>query len=116
MKSEGDAINSRILLFYNDDVDLSIAKIDKSMNTFYRNGHNDEIIFIQSGSGSFYSNFGNMKLKQGDYVIIPRGIIWKMKVEEKMSQFIIETSGAVETPTKYRNNHGQLLEHSPYLN
>ena len=114
LKSEGDAISSRLLLFYNDDVDLSIAKVDKSMKTFYRNGHNDEIIFIQRGSGSFYSNFGNMKLKQGDYVIIPRGIIWKMKVEEKMSQFIIETSGPVETPTKYRNSHGQLLEHSPY--
>ena len=114
LKSEGDAISSRLLLFYNDDVDLSIAKVDKSMKTFYRNGHNDEIIFIQRGSGSFYSNFGNMKLKQGDYVIIPRGIIWKIKVEEKMSQFIIETSGPVETPTKYRNSHGQLLEHSPY--
>ena len=114
LKSEGDAISSRLLLFYNDDVDLSIAKVNKSMKTFYRNGHNDEIIFIQRGAGNFYSNFGNMKLKQGDYVIIPRGIIWKMKVEEKMSQFIIETSGPVETPTKYRNSHGQLLEHSPY--
>ena len=114
LKSEGDAINSRLLLFYNDDVDLSIAKVDKSMNSFYRNGHNDEIIFIQSGSGNFYSNFGNMELKQGDYVIIPRGIIWKIQVEEKMSQFIIETRGLVETPTKYRNSHGQLLEHSPY--
>ena len=46
LKSEGDAISSRLLLFYNDDVDLSIAKVDKSMKTFYRNGHNDEIIFI----------------------------------------------------------------------
>ena len=114
LKSSGDAINARLSLFYNDDVELSIAKIDKSMNALYRNGHNDEIIFIQSGSGQFYSNFGNMDLIKGDYIIIPRGVIWKMEVDEKMNQFIIETNGPVETPTNYRNSHGQLLEHSPY--
>ena len=114
LKSTGNAINARLLLFYNDDVDISIAKIDKSMNSFYRNGHNDEIIYIQSGSGKFYSNFGNMDLLQGDYIVIPRGVIWKIEVDEKMKQFIIETNGPVETPAKYRNSHGQLLEHAPY--
>ena len=114
LQSNGDAINARLSLFYNDDVELSIAKIDKSMNTFYRNGHNDEIIFIQSGSGKFYSNFGKLDLIKGDYIIIPRGVIWKMEADEKMNQFIIETNGQVETPVNYRNSHGQLLEHSPY--
>ena len=114
LKSSGDAINARLSLFYNDDVELSIAKIDKSMNALYRNGHNDEIIFIQSGSGRFYCNFGNMDLIKGDYIVIPRGVIWKMEVDEKMNQFIIETNGPVETPANYRNSHGQLLEHSPY--
>ena len=55
-----------------------------------------------------------MDLIKGDYIIIPRGVIWKMEVDEKMNQFIIETNGPVETPTNYRNSHGQLLEHSPY--
>ena len=114
LKSTGNAINARLLLFYNDDVDISIAKIDKSMNSFYRYGHNDEIIYIQSGSGKFYSNFGNMDLLQGDYIVIPRGVIWKIEVDEKMKQFIMETKGPVETPAKYRNSHGQLLEHAPY--
>jgi len=114
LQSSGDAIDARISLFYNDDVELSIAKIDNSMNTFYRNGHNDEIIFIQSGSGKFYSNFGNLDIIKGDYIIIPRGVIWKMETDEKMNQFIIETNGQVETPVNYRNSHGQLLEHSPY--
>jgi len=114
LESSGDAIKSRLSLFYNNDVELSIAKVDQSMNTYYRNGHHDEIIFIQSGSGNFFSNFGTMDLHQGDYLIIPRGIIWKIDVVEKMNQFIIETNGLVETPIKYRNSFGQLLEHAPF--
>ena len=84
------------------------------MDSFYRNGHHDEVIFIQNGSGILYSNFGNLELIKGDYVVIPRGVIWQMTVQKTMRQFIIETNGPIETPTKYRNRHGQLLEHAPY--
>ena len=37
-----------------------------------------------------------------------------MTVQEPMRQFIIETKGPIETPVKYRNRYGQLLEHAPY--
>jgi homogentisate 1,2-dioxygenase len=84
------------------------------MNDYYRNGHHDEIIFIHSGSGLLKTNLGQLNVAAGDYVVIPRGVIWQLDVEENMKHFIIETSGPVETPSRYRNRHGQLLEHSPY--
>ena len=112
--SSGDAISSRVSLFYNNNVELHTAHVEESMDCFYRNGHHDEVIFIQNGSGILYSNFGNLELIKGDYVVIPRGVIWQMTVQKTMRQFIIETNGPIETPTKYRNRHGQLLEHAPY--
>ena len=114
LESSGDAIGSRVSLFYNNNVELHTAHVEESMDTFYRNGHHDEVIFIQNGSGILYSNFGNLELIKGDYVVIPRGVIWQMTVQKTMRQFIIETNGPIETPTKYRNRHGQLLEHAPY--
>ena len=112
--SKGDAISSRIPLFFNSDVVISKAHVTDSMNTLYRNGNADEVIFIHTGSGLFKSNFGNMKLKSGDYLLIPRGVIWQMDVKQSMRILVIETSGPIETPTRYRNKFGQLLEHSPY--
>jgi homogentisate 1,2-dioxygenase len=114
MNSNGDAISSRIPLFFNSDLVISKAHVSDSMNTLYRNGNADEVLFIHTGSGTFKSNFGNMKLTPGDYVVIPRGVIWQIDVTQDMRILITESSGPIETPTRYRNKFGQLLEHSPF--
>ena len=114
VESKGDAISSRIPLFFNSDLVISKAHVTDSMSTLYRNGNADEVLFIHTGSGLFKSNFGNMELKSGDYLLIPRGVIWQMDVKQSIRILVIETSGPIETPTRYRNKFGQLLEHSPY--
>ena len=114
VESTGDAISSRIPLFFNSDLIISKAHVTKSMDSLYRNGHGDEILFIHSGSGLLKSNFGNLNLTLGDYVVIPRGVIWQMNVNKSMRILVTESSGPIKTPTKYRNQFGQLLEHSPF--
>ena len=110
----GDSIKSRIPLFFNSDVILSKATSTESMKEYYRNGHYDEVLFIHTGKGEFKSNFGNMIIGEGDFIIIPRGVIWKLEIDVPLVHFIIETAGPVEPPTRYRNSNGQLLEHAPY--
>lgn len=114
LDSSGDAISARIHLFFNNDCVLSKAHVDSSMDDFYRNGHYDEVIFVHNGSAVIKSNFGDLTVSSGDQVVIPRGVIWKMDILEKLKLFIVESSGPVETPNRYRNRHGQLLEHSPF--
>ncbi len=111
---KGDAISSRASLFFNNDLILSKAHVSESMDSLYRNGNADEVLFIHSGSGTFESNLGNLELRHGDYLVIPRGVIWKISVTNIMKIFIIESSSPIETPERYRNKFGQLLEHSPY--
>jgi len=114
VESDGDAISSRIPLFFNSDVVISKAHVKDSMSTLYRNGNADEVLFIHTGSGIFKSNFGNMALTVGDYLVIPRGVIWQIDVKEDMRILVTESSSPIETPTRYRNKFGQLLEHSPF--
>ena len=114
VESDGDAISSRIPLFFNSDVVISKAHVKESMKSLYRNGNADEILFIHTGSGIFKSNFGNMALTVGDYLVIPRGVIWQIDVKENMRILVTESSSPIETPTRYRNKFGQLLEHSPF--
>ena len=114
LKTQGDSISSRIPLFFNDDIIISKAHVDISMSSLYRNGFADEVLFIHDGKGDFQSNFGNITLHPGDYLVIPRGVIWKISVESKIKMLVIESTAPIETPNRYRNKFGQLLEHSPY--
>ncbi len=114
VESTGDAISSRTPLLFNSDLVISKAHVTKSMDSLYRNGHGDEVLFIHSGSGELKSNFGNLNLTVGDYVVIPRGVIWQMTVNKSMRILVTESSGPIKTPTRYRNQFGQLLEHSPF--
>ncbi len=114
ISSQGDAISSRIPLFLNKDIIVSKCHIDTSMKNLFKNAYADEILFINSGKGILRSNFGCINLSFGDYVVIPRGIIWQLEITEPMKVLIIESASPVETPERYRNKFGQLLEHSPF--
>lgn len=114
IKSSGDPISSRIPLLYNSDVILHKAHASEAMDYFYRNSHADETIFVHRGTGKFHSYLGDLEFGKGDYIVIPRGVIWNMTLNEECRFLIIETAGPMESPKRYRNEHGQLMEHSPY--
>ena len=114
LKEDGNAIDSRKLFFFNED--LSIYKIcaSNNMDFLYRNSHFDELLYIQSGEGEFLSNFGSMDITSGDYLIIPKGVIWKIDINSPIKALLVESVSPIEVPKKYRNKSGQLMEHSPF--
>ncbi|MFQ6616620.1 MAG: homogentisate 1,2-dioxygenase [Fidelibacterota bacterium] len=114
LKSEGDPIESRRILLFNDDVTVLKAHTTESMSRFYRNAHADEVIFVHRGSGNFVSHLGTLPFKKGDYIVVPRGVIWQMNLDEPCRFLVFETSGPVEPPLRYRNPQGQLKEGAPY--
>ena len=114
VNSVGGPVGSRQVLLYNQDVVISKAHPNENLNSFYRNGQADELIYVQSGEGTLSTNLGNLQFKPGDYLVIPRGIIWQMTCETWPRLLVIETRGPLELPDKYLSSHGQLLEHAPY--
>lgn len=111
-----DYLEARKTLLKNADVSLSICNpTGKTMDYFYKNGEADEVLFVHDGSGYLISQFGKLRFEPGDYVVIPRTTIYKLAFDEPpVRLLIIESVGPVETVKRYRNELGQLLEHSPY--
>ncbi|MGK7391332.1 MAG: homogentisate 1,2-dioxygenase [Candidatus Cyclobacteriaceae bacterium M2_1C_046] len=111
-----DFLDSRKYLLANNDVALALCNPDsKKMDYYYKNAEGDEVIFVHDGSGTFYSQYGKISIRQGDYIVIPRTTIYRIEWDEDpVRLLIIESSNPVETPNRYRNELGQLLEHSPY--
>ena len=101
-------------LFFNSDLIISIICINQSTKYFYKNGIEDELLYVQYGNGKLISNFGNLEFKAGDYIVIPRGIIYQFKLNDKAKLLSVQSREPIESPSKYKNKQGQLLEHSPF--
>lgn len=111
-----DYLSSRKELLKNHDVCLSLAcPSSKEMDYYYKNAEGDEVIYIHDGSGYLYSQFGKLKVKKGDYVVIPRTVIYRFSWDQgPVKLLIIESASPVETPRRYRNELGQMEEHAPF--
>ena len=111
-----DYIKSRKTLFVNNDMSIGVAAPSASMNAyFFKNADADEMIFVHKGSGTLKTMYGNIAFSYGDYLVIPRGTVYRFEfdtIENKL--LIIESYGPIETPARYRNNYGQFLEQSPF--
>ena len=112
----GDALAARRLLMFNADLEVWVAKPDAPMEAFYRNGEGDEVVYVHRGGGVLHSVFGSLPFRERDYVVIPRGTThrWQLAEDAEQHWLIFHTPGEIETPNRYRNRYGQLLEHAPY--
>lgn len=111
-----DFLESRKRVLVNSDVHISLSAPRKSMTDyFYKNTDADEVIFVHKGTGKLKSFMGNIEFSYGDYLVIPRGMIFQMEFDTEDNRlFIVESFSPVYTPKRYRNHFGQLLEHSPF--
>ena len=115
VKPEDDFMDSRKILMFNGDLKMGLAKPKKSMDYFYKNGDCDELLFVHEGSGTMKTMLGNLDFEKGDYLIIPRGTIYQMDFQSENNVFLfVEANSPIYTPKRYRNEFGQLLEHSPF--
>jgi len=110
-----DYLESRKTLLVNSDLHIGLAAPTGTMSYFYKNADADEMIFIHCGNGTLKTMYGSISFEYGDYVIIPRGTVYQLEFESDNNRLLIlETFAPLFTPRRYRNDFGQLLEHSPF--
>jgi homogentisate 1,2-dioxygenase len=116
IKPTSDFLDSRKTVLVNSDCSIGLAAPQQSMKTyFYKNADADEMLFIHKGKGTLRTLMGNIPFEYGDYLIIPRGMIYQMEFETNDNRiFYVESFAPFYTPQRYKNSSGQLLEHSPF--
>ncbi|QMU63434.1 MAG: homogentisate 1,2-dioxygenase [Flavobacteriaceae bacterium] len=109
-------LESRKTVLTNADCNIILAAPKNSFRDyFYKNTDADELIFIHKGSGTLRTHMGNLDFSYGDYLLIPRGIIYQIDFDSENNRlFIVESYRPIYTPKRYRNWFGQLLEHAPF--
>ena len=113
---EADYLKSRKPVLVNNDCKIVLASPTKSMDDyFFKNADADEMIFVHVGEGVLKTMYGQIPFGYGDYLVIPRGTTYQLEFKDENNRlFIVESSSPIQTPRRYRNELGQLLEHSPF--
>ena len=107
------AAADRVPLLFNADVAVLTWTPHKS--GFYRNAQADEVLYVAEGAGTVESQMGELAYKAGDYVMIPRGIIHRLRMDPMRHRFLIlESRGAVRIPQQFRGANGQLNSEAPF--
>tara|TARA_R110000868_G_scaffold390752_1_gene660510 strand:- start:148 stop:1179 length:1032 start_codon:yes stop_codon:yes gene_type:complete len=116
VKPVDDYLQSRVTVLFNNDVHVGLAAPKKSMTSyFYKNTDADELLFIHKGTGTLKTMLGEIPFEYGDYLVIPRGMIYQIHFDTEVNRLLItESYHPIYTPKRYRNWFGQHLEHSPF--
>lgn len=132
-KAEGDPIRGQHVILGNDDVEMSICQPAEQMQYHFKNGQGDELYFIHYGSGTLRTMFGTLEFGPKDYIIIPKGTIYKFEFDElrdedrpegvtkadmplgKFLMFETMNTSHFVPPKRYLSQKtSQFLEHAPY--
>ncbi len=79
-----DVVTGRRLVLGNADVRLSYV-VAGAASALYRNAIGDECVYVEAGGGVVETLFGALRVRTGDFVILPRGTTHRWSVARGMT-------------------------------
>ena len=80
-------------VLYNDHVRYRFWRTGGSMDALVRNADGDELLFVHRGTGEFFCDYGHLSIGEGDYIVIPRGTMWRTEFDGTAALLMIEATG-----------------------
>jgi homogentisate 1,2-dioxygenase len=106
-KQVSNQIANRNPLLKNDEVEVSFITLKEEMPFYFRNADGDDLFFVHSGTGKMETDFGPMEYGKGDYLLIPRGTVYRFFPKERSEFLLIESFGELHYPDR-----GMLGQHA----
>jgi homogentisate 1,2-dioxygenase len=103
-KAAADSANepfSAVPLLSNASCQFAIWRLSEAMPHLARNADGDLLLFIHAGEGDLFCDFGHMRYREGDYLLLPRGTMWRLEPEGPTVSLLIEaTNGSFKLPER----------------
>jgi homogentisate 1,2-dioxygenase len=78
------------LLFHNAATRIRFWRCLEPMPALARNADGDDLLFVHEGSANLHCDFGRLEIEAGDYVMIPRGTMWRLEPNSPLALLMIE--------------------------
>ncbi len=89
------------LLLSNAFCRIALWRCDEAMPRLQRNADGDVLLFIHAGEGDLFCDFGHLAYREGDYIMIPRGTMWRLEPKTPTASLLIEaTNGSYKLPER----------------
>ncbi|MBA4758511.1 homogentisate 1,2-dioxygenase [Sphingosinicella sp.] len=85
------------VVLHNSATEIRLWRLADAMTALDRNGDGDQLLFVHRGSGDFFCDFGHLAIGQGDYVVIPRGTMWRIVPTEPLQILAVEATNCSYT-------------------
>ena len=88
-------------VLHNGHVRYRFWSTEGAMDHLARNGDGDDLLFVHRGGGDLFCDYGHLAVEEGDYVVIPRGTMWRTAFNGPAQVLMIEATGdAYRLPDK----------------
>jgi homogentisate 1,2-dioxygenase len=81
-------------LLFNANCRLRFWRVSGRMDALARNADGDELLFVHQGRGDLFCDFGHLAFEAGDYIVLPRGTMWRLDCAEPAALLMIEATNA----------------------
>jgi len=79
-------------VLFNAACDIRFWKLDQPMPGLARNGDGDQLLFIHAGQGDLFCDFGRLAYEAGDYIVLPRGTMWRLSPSAPTAVLMVEAT------------------------
>ena len=84
-------------VLFNASVRLRHWTCLRSMDHLARNADGDELLFVHAGAAELFCDYGHLTLAAGDYLMLPRGTMWRLECKAPVTLLLIEASNSSYT-------------------
>ena len=92
---------SPVPLLSNASCKMAIWRCAEAMRHLLRKSDGDTLLFVHAGAGDLFCDFGHLAYGEGDYLLLPRGTMWRIEPSQPTTSLVIEaTNGSFRLPEK----------------
>ncbi len=103
----GAAASQREVVLVNDDAEIAYVRLSETQPGYFRNADGDDVYFVHSGGGKLETDFGALDYEVGDYLVIPRGTVYRWVIGSATELLNVVAFSEVKFPEK-----GMLGQHA----
>jgi homogentisate 1,2-dioxygenase len=94
--TEGSPWDAPVVL-HNSHVSIRFWRMPMLMDHLVRNSDGDDLIFVHEGQGNLFCDFGHLAFEAGDYIVIPRGTMWRLECSKVTTALLVEATNSTYT-------------------